>query len=370
VKPIKVLHIIKSLGRGGAETLLPESLKLHDNEKFEFHYIYFLPWKDQMVSAIEAAGGIVTCLSASNNIRILFQAGRVIHYCQQNEIDLIHCHLPWAGFLGRYIHKKTGIPLIYTEHNLQERYHRITYTLNRLTFNHQSLALAVSDDVKQSILENVPAKIPVRTVLNGVNTEFYQRDAQAGKALRNSMNIPMGAVVIGTIAVFRFQKRLVEWLQVFPSNHQKNDNVYGILVGDGPLKDDILEERARLGLEEVVHMPGLQSEVKSYLSAMDIYMMTSSFEGLPIALLEAMSMECAIISTSAGGIREVIKDGRDGLLVSVDNWQQLDECANELIHNSERQSMLARSARERVSVAFSMKRMVAQLELIYQRILS
>ncbi len=62
MQKIKILHIIKSLGRGGAEMLLPETMKLHDASKFEFHTIYFLPWKDQMVESIESAGGKVTCL--------------------------------------------------------------------------------------------------------------------------------------------------------------------------------------------------------------------------------------------------------------------------------------------------------------------
>ena len=73
MQKIKVLHIIKSLGRGGAEMLLPETLKLHNKEKFEFHYIYFLPWKDQMVEEIQEAGGIVSCLKAGNNLKIAFQ---------------------------------------------------------------------------------------------------------------------------------------------------------------------------------------------------------------------------------------------------------------------------------------------------------
>ena len=125
-KKLRILHIIKSLGRGGAEMLLPETLKLHNKQKFDFHYIYFLPWKDQMVDAIKDAGGKVTCLEAKNNVRLITKYKKIITYCKANEIDLIHCHLPWAGFVGRLVHKKTGIPVIYTEHNMQERYHVAT----------------------------------------------------------------------------------------------------------------------------------------------------------------------------------------------------------------------------------------------------
>lgn len=109
---IKVFHIIKSLGRGGAETLLPETLKLHDQERFDFHYIYFLPWKNQMVKEIEAFGGKVTCFLASNNIKLLQRSKKVIHYCKENHIDIIHCLLPWSGFLGRLVHKNSKLPVI------------------------------------------------------------------------------------------------------------------------------------------------------------------------------------------------------------------------------------------------------------------
>src|SRR5690606_26377550 len=144
MQKIKVLHIIKSLGRGGAEMLLPETLKLHDTKLFDFHYIYFLPWKNQMVRNIEMTGGKVFCLSSSNNLKMILQYPEVNEYCIRNKIDVIHCHLPWSGFLGRIIHWKTKIPVIYTEHNIQERYHKATKFLNRISFNTQSLALGVS----------------------------------------------------------------------------------------------------------------------------------------------------------------------------------------------------------------------------------
>ena len=69
---MKVLHIVKSLGRGGAEMLLQETLKQHNQQEFEFHFIYFLPWKNQMVAGLQEAGGIVKNFPAKNNIFIIF----------------------------------------------------------------------------------------------------------------------------------------------------------------------------------------------------------------------------------------------------------------------------------------------------------
>ena len=365
MQKIKILHIIKSLGRGGAEMLLPETLKIHDKEKFEFHTIYFLPWKNQMVEALESAGGKVTCFSASNNIKLMQQYSGVIDYCKKHEIDLIHCHLPWAGFLGRLVFSKTKIPVVYSEHNMQERYHIATKTINKLTFNSQSLALGVSEDVTNSIKKNINPKIPVKTLLNGANTDSFRRDLKLGAKTKQELGIPENALVIGNVAVFRFQKRLIEWLQVFKEIEIKNSNVYGIIVGAGPLEEEIKTELKKLKLEEKVFFPGLKTDVKPYFSAMDIFMMSSSFEGLPIALLEAMSMECAVVSTDAGGIKEVIRNGEDGLTCKVDEWLDLSGLCQILIDNPEKLSKFKKAARERAVNSFSLKKMVDSLEEIY-----
>lgn len=367
---IKVLHIIKSLGRGGAEMLLPETLKLHDQSRFEFHYIYFLPWKNQLVESIEKAGGKVTCLPAKNNLMILKQSENIIKYVRKHQIDLIHAHLPWAGFVSRLVHRKTGIPVIYSEHNMQNRYHFATKYLNKITYNWQNMALGVSQDVSDSIQKNIHPKIPVKTLLNGVNTESFQRNESEGKQLRKQLNIPQDAIVIGNVAVFRFQKRLMEWLQVMKIITDKNHNVYGLLVGAGPLENEIKDQVSKLGLQDKILLPGLQTNVKPYFNAMDIFMMSSSFEGLPIALLEAMSMECAIVTTDAGGIKEVIRHEQDGLLCPVDQWQRLPGLLQKLIDDQKLLKTYQYNARKRVIDNFSLKTMVNRLETVYLSLLN
>tara|TARA_R100001369_G_scaffold92896_1_gene141042 strand:+ start:50727 stop:51851 length:1125 start_codon:yes stop_codon:yes gene_type:complete len=370
MQKFKILHIIKSLGRGGAETLLPETLKLHNCEKFEFHYIYFLPWKNQMVEAIENEGGHVTCISATNNFKLLQHYPAVISYCKKHSINLIHCHLPWSGFLGRIVFSKTKIPLIYTEHNIQERYHILTKLLNKLTFNKQSIALGVSKDVTRSIKENISPSIPFQTLLNGVNTQKFKRDIVKGNSIRDKFKIPTDAIVIGNIAVFREQKSIPDWLHAFKIISDRADYVFGILVGAGPLEDEIKTLVKNLDLEKKVFLPGLQTDTVSYFSAMDIFMMSSAFEGLPIALLEAMSMNCAIVATKAGGVVEVIRENEDGILCEVGNIKELSNGALRLIHISEDRRNFQEAARLRVETEFSLENMVEKLEECYLEVIN
>jgi glycosyltransferase involved in cell wall biosynthesis len=364
-----VLHIIKSLGRGGAEMLLQETLKYHDRESFEFHYIYFLPWKHQMVEGIRKEGGIVTNFSASNNIRIMMKYRQILEYIHNNNIDLIHCHLPWAGFLGRLLHQLSGIPVLYTEHNKQERYHFITRTLNKLTFNRQTLAIAVSQDVASSIQKNIQPSIPVRTILNGVNVELFKRNEELGRQCRAKYGIPQDAILLGNVAVFRSQKRLKEWVTLFSKVRERVPNVKACLVGEGLLRQEIEEHISQSGVANDIILPGLQTDVHPWLSAIDIFVMTSEFEGLPIALLEAMSMGCAAVCTDAGGIKEVIRNQTDGIIFPVADWQKMEEELVKIIQDPLLLDKWKGASRKRVEESFNIRNMVQETEKLYHTLI-
>jgi glycosyltransferase involved in cell wall biosynthesis len=113
-------------------------------------------------------------------------------------------------------------------------------------------------------------------------------------------------------------------------------------------------------------MPGLKTNSADWLSAMDIFMMTSEFEGLPLALLEAMSCSCAVISTNAGGIKEVIRHEKDGMLTNLHDWPLFMAYLNKLILNEDQRMSLAAFGRQRVIDQFSIQRMVHELESVYK----
>ena len=368
---MRVLHIIKSLGRGGAEMLLPETLNIHDKTQFEFYYIYFLPWKDQMVQSIREGGGEITCFLASNNIILMMQIGAVARYVRAKKIQLIHAHLPWAGVLARQVGKICNIPVVYTEHNKQERYHLLTRFMNLATLNKCTVIVPVSEDVAESIQKHKPSvNARIRLIHNGVNTDTFQRQHFDKKVVRKKLGIANDTPIIGTIAVFRFQKRLDLWMELAKKILTSAPDVHFVIVGDGPLKKDLLAKRDELGLTDRIHMPGLETEVRPYLAAFDIFMMCSIFEGLPVALLEAMAMELPVISTDAGGIKEVIKSGENGFLCSVNEPDELIKHALTLLRDESLRLNFGLRARKLVSEEFSMRKMVANLEGLYRDLIT
>jgi glycosyltransferase involved in cell wall biosynthesis len=150
------------------------------------------------------------------------------------------------------------------------------------------------------------------------------------------------------------------------SDQNPEKKIKGVIVGAGPLKDLIEQKRIELDLEQDVLMPGLQTNTIDWFSAIDIYMMCSVFEGLPIALLEAMSCELPVVTTNAGGIGEVIRHEVDGLLVPVDEHNKLIEETAKIISNESARLQYAHAARNRVVDAFGMEGMVGELESRYR----
>lgn len=389
-KRIKVLHLIKSLGRGGAEKLIPETALVHDQNKFEFHCLYFYHQDQNILDELQAAG-IQTHLIPAKNLELFFKIKKVKHFVLEQGFDIIHAHLPWAGILARFVGKELAIPIVYTEHNTWERYNKISYLGNRFTFKHQDVAIAVSNEVALSMRLNSiwdpyrrGGRLKVIVVQNGVNTEVFRRKSVENKrieigrlgsgilggvSLRERLGIPENACVIGKVAVFRSQKRLWLWVELAMRILKTCPETHFLLVGDGEWSERILSQVKKSGLEKNFHWVGVQKNVVPYLSLMDIYLSTSEFEGLPIAMLEAMSCEVPIVSTRAGGIGEVIQHGKQGFLTEIEEWEELEGYCIQLLQNPELRKTMAQAARDRVIEKFSMKRMVSELERIYMEVI-
>ncbi|MDA7980868.1 MAG: glycosyltransferase, partial [Pirellulales bacterium] len=358
-----------SLGRGGAEVLLAEGLRVADHERFVFEYGYFLPWKDTLVPALRAQGAEVTCFAARSNQAILRSVRRVARFLRERDIDLVHAHLPLAGVVARLAGRKAGVPVVYTAHNLQERYSRVTRWLNRYTWKHQALALAVSKDVEDSIRRHVGNAVQVQTVLNGVNVQSFDRDSHNGSALRTDLGFPEETFVVGTVAVFRSQKKLDYWLGVARRVLNSVPEARFIVVGDGPERSTIEAKIKELQLQNAVHLAGLQEETRPYFAAMDVYLMTSEFEGLPIALLESMSMAVPPVVTAVGGIPEVVRHDQNGCLRRFGELDQLTDDVVRLARDDSLRFRLGQAARQTVVADFSMERMQRELEAIYDQVI-
>lgn len=366
---IRVLHLIKSLNRGGAETLLAEGLRFADADRFELSYGYFHPEIDALVPALRAGGASVTCFDAPTRFTMLMRARRVARHLREQRIDLLHCHMPLAGALGRLAGRMAGVPVVYTEHNKVEWYRRATFWLNAWTYGMQAHVVAVSESVAESVHRYIRPSVPVTVVRNGIDAEYFSRSPQGADTVRQRFGIAADAPVVGNVAAFIPQKRVHDWIAAAREIHRLHPAARFVWVGEGPLRQAMLDGVREAGLQGVVHLAGVQADVRPYLAAMDVYMMSSAFEGLPVALLEAMALGCAPVCTSVGGIPEVIEPGVNGFLADPGAPEELARAVCALLGHGARRAEVSAAARATVEARFSVERMTRAIEAIYLQVL-
>ncbi len=361
-----VCQLIKGLGRGGAESLLPQVIR-HRGPGVSHAVGYFLPWKDALVEEVRSAGAAVRLFVAGNPAVMLARTGAVAAWLRRERADLLHCHLPLAGVVGRLAGWLAGVPVVYTEHNLQRRYHPATRIANRLTWRLQRAAVAVSGEVAESIARHLPSAVPVHRVRNGIEIPPPPEPGRVAE-LRHRLDLPDGAPVVGTVAVMRVQKRLDLWLDAATHLLESHSDTRFVLVGDGPLRSELEERASRPPLAGRVRFTGLQEDVWPYLALLDLYLMSSQFEGLPLALLEAMASGLPPVVTAVGGIPEVVEDGVNGHLVRFGDPAALAASAAAVLEDPALARRLGEAARDRVRERFGIERMTRELEAIYRQI--
>lgn len=364
-----IAHLINGLGRGGAEKLLPDLIR-HGAEKSRYAVGYFLPWKDALAPELAELGASVTCFDAGSRGALLLRVRRVAAWLRRERADILHAHLPLAGVVGRLAGRWAGVPVVYTEHNLQERYHPWTRRLNAWTWRLQERVIAVSGEVAHSIDRHLAQRVPVDVVQNGIAVERFSRYPVDRPRIRQTLGLPPEAQVVGTVAVFRSQKRLDHWLQTAALVRARHPEAHFLLVGDGPLRADLESTARRLELTDSVVWPGLCQDVRPYLAAMDVYLMSSAFEGLPLALLEAMAMELPVVATSVGGIPEVVVEEETGHLTPPGQPARLAAAVARLLEDPPRGRRLGEAGRRRVEERFSIERMAREVEAIYGELAS
>jgi glycosyltransferase involved in cell wall biosynthesis len=365
---LRVFHLIKSLGRGGAETLLMQGIGAVHSPRVTFGVGYFLPWKDALAAPLRARGAEVVCFEAGSELALLLRALDVARFLRRWRPDVLHCHLPLAGVVGRLAGRLARVPVVYTEHNVMERYRPWTRRLNVATWRLQAHAIAVSREVADSIRRHAPASVPVTTIPNGIPVAAFAPDPPVGSRMRATLGIPDGVPVVGTVAVFRIQKRLDLWLEAAARVARTDPTARFLLVGDGPLRAELEARAASLGLAGAVHFVGLQTDVRAYLAAMDVYLLSSDFEGLPLGLLEAMAAERPVVATAVGGVPEAVVDDQTGTLVPPRDVERLAEATSALLADRDRRRRMGRAARARAERCYGIGAMTVELERLWRSV--
>jgi glycosyltransferase involved in cell wall biosynthesis len=361
---MRVLLLIKGLGRGGAEQLLVNAVEHGDRSKVEHHVAYLLPWKTAMVNDLLAQGVEPICLDGAKGLR---WGGRLKRLVRDRRIDLVHVHSPYVGAVARSVFGRRRPVLVTTEHNVWERYHRATYWANAVTFPRNDHVFAVSDEVRRSIRYAWPLRFlpspTIETLHHGIDVDRVVATPPA-TGIRELLGIPSDAPVVGTVANFKPHKGYRYLLEVAATVVRARPDVRFVLVGDGPLAEELRLETRRLGLGEAVVFAGFREDALRVVRTFDVFVMSSVQEGLPLALLEAMALGCPPVATRVGGVSSVIEDAVSGFIVEPRDTQTQAERILKLLEDDELRRSLSTAARAR-GATFHVRRAIHRIEQVY-----
>jgi glycosyltransferase involved in cell wall biosynthesis len=225
--------------------------------------------------------------------------------------------------------------------------------------------LAVSPEDRRRMIEFERIdSTKVRYVPNGIPAMA----AGDGKAWRRSLDANSKTPLIGTVCALRPQKALDVLLAAVAMLVVERPDLRVLIVGEGPERIRLERLSEELGLAATVEFLGsrTQEELPDILAAIDIVVSSSSFEGMPLAVIEWMAAGKAIVATNVGGVPALIEDGVDGLLVEPGDPHQLTEAIARLLRDADLRSALGASAARRQRRTFDLHHMVSSLESLYE----
>lgn len=365
-----VLALTKGLGRGGTERLLVGTGRLLDPERYRMEIAYLLPWKDAFVADAEAAGVKTHCLS-SGRMTDLAWVRRLRRLLATGRFDVLHTHMPLPAVAARLAVWGSRPRLVHTEHNLWDRYHSLTRWSNALTIGRNATVLAVSDSVASSIRppRALGRRRPsIEVLTHGIDPAAVRRGATARSLARQTLGLGEDEPVIGAVGNFTAKKDHRTLLEAVRTVVADGIDARLVLVGTGPLEDDLRRATAELGLTEHVLFTGSRGDVHELMPAFDVFVLSSRQEGLPIALLEAMAAAVPCVCTSVGGVPEVVTDGQEGFLTLPGDGPAIAAAVGKLLRDPSLRRQMGETAAVR-SADFALSDAVARLQDVYDEVL-
>ncbi|MFC1709909.1 glycosyltransferase [Candidatus Omnitrophota bacterium] len=358
---INVLHIIWSLGLGGAERALIYLAKGLDRERFNV-IVCCLNDKGVFARELEEEGIEVVPLNKRGKFdaSVIFKLVSVI---KRYRVDIVHTHM-WGGNLwGRIAAKLANVPVVIaTEQNVDAWKNSFYLFLDRVLSRCSDKIIAVSKNVAE-FYANVAGIEPnrIKVIFNPVDLKKYEFPFSKEKefALKNNREITLG--VIGRLVPQKGHRYFLLAVKELLKEHK----VKGLIVGAGPLDEQLKEYSQELGLNGNVVFTGIRQDISDLLKSIDILVLPSLREGLPLVALEAMASGVPVVATKVGGSPEAVIDKQTGILIEPKQHLAIKDAISNLINDKELAKELIRNARKRAEENFSVTNIVCQTQDLY-----
>lgn len=296
----RVLHYVGVMNRGGMETLIMNLYRNIDLAEFQFDFATHTEQKGDFDDEIRNKGGKIYSFPQYRKDPKFYRTTWKSFFCEHaGEYEVFHFHTnSLANVVALEEAQKAGIPIrIVHSHSTWANKGRLQWLNNVLHKYHQSklskLAtnlVACSTEAAQWLYGGMTVKnLKVALLKNGVDCERFSYDASIRKRTREVLGLTDDEILVGHIGKFIQVKNHAFLLDIIAAMMNRNENVRGILVGDGELKGQLIEKAKALGIEDKVQFLGVRSDISELLMAMDIYIMPSLYEGLPVSVVEVQA---------------------------------------------------------------------------------
>lgn len=369
MKKIKVVHIVPMLSPGGAERVAVHIVRSLNRQRYEPVVISFTGQLDcDLDHLLEEAGIEVRYLGKRPGFdyRMYSRLHPVLRDCRP---DIVHTHLHVLRYALPFLLLLKQASLLHTVHNLAEReIEPRARWIQRYAFNHGVVPVAVANEVAVS-LERLYRIQPCRVILNGIPTDRYARPQIPRKHWRAREGFCDEDVLFVCAARFAPQKNHALLLKAFAQGPASDPNAHLVLVGDGALREQTEQQAGALSLARQVHFLGLRTDIPDVLGAMDVFVLSSDYEGNPLSVMEAMASGLPVVSTGVGGVSDLVQSGKEGLIVRPRDIQGLSDAMVSLLRNREARESLGMAAAQRARENFDMSTMVQAYEEVYENLL-
>ena len=382
--PIRVVHIITRLILGGAqENTISTAIGQHRDPRFDVTLLCGIDeaGEGNMFGEVNRAGlKTVVLPSLLREIRPLTDIKAVFdvyRFLKQGSYAVVHTHSSKAGIIGRLAARAAGIRVVvHTQHGLafhefQSAWkNRLYVLLERLCAPLTARIISVSTLLGEAaVARGIGTPEQHVTVFSGIDLQLFLsvRDRLTVEDAKQRAGIPRGAPVVGKIARLFPLKGHEQFLEVAAEVARQMPEVYFLLVGDGPLRDQLRADADKLGIGDRVVMVGRvpPETVPEYIQAMDVVVHTSLREGIARVLPQAGAVGKPVVTFDLDGAPEVVRNGVSGYLVAALDMNHVAERTVELLRDPDRRRAFGEAGRAFAAEHFSADRMVDRINAVY-----
>jgi glycosyltransferase involved in cell wall biosynthesis len=293
-----------------------------------------------------------------------------------NRFDLIHTHGGVAGLYGRWAARLSRVPaVVHTLHGIHYLHYRNAFLkwafiLLERRFSKFTDALIVVSEADRARVRRLKLcdHSKVHLIRNGVETGVYER-ASGGEVLRKELGLAASRPIVSSIARLHRQKGIPDLMKAARLVHESVPEAVFLVAGGGPWHRKLDRTVRDKKLSGFFVFLGERGDIPSFLAATNIFVLSSLWEGLPYALIEAAAAARPIIATDIDGIREVVRHNETGWLVPSRDPKKLAEAILSLLQDKGFAAELGRKAKQSIPPQFSLSRMIEETQALYLSLL-